>query len=447
MIKPSKKWFAYMAVMGLCAFSTGAVNSRAGDIYDDSNVSIFTAVDRYMTTNTEIYTFNIDAFIPNMGITLNSKEEIPVPASAFMDENAEGGRGRGNHTDDTTAEENNQSQNNTQTTSQPSSTADTQESDTPYVPPANCKYPEYADKAVVTAGSTVNIRAKANTNCSVLGWAGAGQIVTVKSKGQEWSKISLNGVEGYVKNEFLAYADDVATYVQNNTDTIAIINSGSLRLRAEAGTGSTCLAYLPAGGSYLVLSEESGWTKIQVTDSLSGYVSNDYVTITKGKPNNYTAILVQQEPAGGNSGNSGNENSTGSDTPADIPAGGSGITSCTGQDIANYAVQFVGNPYVYGGTSLTEGADCSGFVMRVYADFGISLTRTAYYQASDGIEVSISQLVPGDLIIFDYGSGTIQHVGIYIGNNKYVHAANSSLGIVISNLNTSSVYSCRRIIY
>lgn len=445
MIKPSKKWFAYLAVLGACVFTTGAVNSQADDIYDDSNVSILTAVDRYMATSTEANTVDMKAFELCFGSTL--KEEVaPTSISAYMDEDI--ATGLSQEDEEETTEETTEVT--TEDTQEEETTEAPQEEETPYVPLANCQYPEYADKAVVTASSTVNIRSQANTNCSVVGWAGAGQVVTVKSKGSEWSKISMNGTEGYIKNEFLAYADDAAAYVQNNSDTIAIINSGSLRLRTEASTNSVCLAYLPAAGSYLVLSEEGDWTKIQVSDSLTGYVHNDYITITKGKPNNYAAILVQQQPTGGDTSDDTSDTTTDNtnvDNPTDIPTGGSGITSCTGQDIANYAVQFVGNPYVYGGTSLTNGADCSGFVMRVYADHGISLTRTAYYQASDGIEVSISQLVPGDLIIFDYGTGTIQHVGIYIGNNQYVHAANSSLGIVISTLNTSSVYTCRRIIY
>lgn len=443
MIKPCKKWFACLAVLGLCAFTTGAVNSKADDIYDDSNVSMLTAVDRYMETSTEINTVDMKVFEGNFGATLKKEEVVPTSISAYMDGDIATGMTQDGEEEETTqtTEE--------QTTEEVTTEAPVEE-EVPYVPPANCQYPDYADKAVVKASSTVNIRAKATTSSSVVGYAGAGQVVTVKSKGSEWSKITMNGTTGYIKNEFLLYADDAAKYVQDNSETIAIINSGSLRLREDASTSSNCLAYLPAAGSYLVISEGDSWTKIKVSDSLEGYVHNDYITITKGKPNNYSAILVQQQPTGGNTNDSTEnttEDNTNVDNPTDIPTGGSGITSCTGQDIANYAVQFVGNPYVYGGTSLTNGADCSGFVMRVYADHGISLDRTAYYQASNGIEVSISQLVPGDLIIFDYGTGTIQHVGIYIGNNQYVHAANSSTGIVISTLNTSSVYTCRRIIY
>lgn len=364
MIKPCKKWVACLALMGMCITAAQISESAADDLYSDSNVSIYTAVDRYMSENADAGQVNIDVFANKLGL---SAEALVMPASI------ESGLAKG---DNSTAA------------------------------PQNA-----------VADMTSNQEALAPSTESV------NQNSTDISQSAETNTPAEEG------------------------ETIAITNTSSLRVRKEGSTSSDCLAYLPSGGSYLVLSQEDGWTKIKVNDSLEGYVSNDYITIKKGTPNNYSAILVQQSTGSGNQGSSQNNNSGNTGTSADIPAGGSGITSCTGQDIADYAVRYVGNPYVYGGTSLTEGADCSGFVMRVYSDFGIPLNRTAYYQSFDGIEVSMSQLVPGDLIIFDYGSGEIQHVGIYIGGNQYVHAANSKLGIVISTLNADSVYTCRRIIY
>ena len=99
-----------------------------------------------------------------------------------------------------------------------------------------------------------------------------------------------------------------------------------------------------------------------------------------------------------------------------------------------YAKQFVGNPYVYGGTSLTKGADCSGFVMRVYEKFGISTSRISRDQANDGTEIPISQIKPGDLVFYSSG-GDINHVAIYIGDGQIIHAANKQLGIRIGSMN------------
>ena len=109
--------------------------------------------------------------------------------------------------------------------------------------------------------------------------------------------------------------------------------------------------------------------------------------------------------------------------------------SSMGVAVAEYACQFVGNPYVYGGTSLTNGADCSGFVMRIYADFGYSIPRTADVQGTVGTEVSLSALAPGDLVFYDNGTGSIKHVAMYIGNGQVVHASSSTTGIIISNTN------------
>ena len=144
---------------------------------------------------------------------------------------------------------------------------------------------------------------------------------------------------------------------------------------------------------------------------------------------------------GGNAGSAGTGTSSGGGTPApSAPTGGSG----TGQEIANYACQFVGNPYVMGGTSLTGGADCSGFVYRVYADFGYSLPRTSYQQETAGVGVSYESAQPGDIICYT------GHVGIYIGNGQIVHASNSAPypagGIKISNATYRSIVAVRRII-
>ena len=118
-------------------------------------------------------------------------------------------------------------------------------------------------------------------------------------------------------------------------------------------------------------------------------------------------------------------------------------TSGTGQQIADYAVQFVGNPYVWGGTSLTNGADCSGFTLSVFANFGIGLSRTAESQSYGGTSVDFGSLQPGDLIFYN-STGSIDHVAIYIGGGQIVHAANSRKGIIISDAYYQSPVCARR---
>lgn len=111
----------------------------------------------------------------------------------------------------------------------------------------------------------------------------------------------------------------------------------------------------------------------------------------------------------------------------------------------NYAKQFVGNPYVWGGTSLTKGADCSGFTQSVYKNFGISIPRTSRTQATAGRKVSVSERQPGDLIFYAK-NGRINHVAIYMGNNRVVHASNERTGITTSAYNYRAIHSVRRVI-
>lgn len=147
------------------------------------------------------------------------------------------------------------------------------------------------------------------------------------------------------------------------------------------------------------------------------------------------------EESSDNGDNNDEGNSSGSESSDGGSSGGSSSGgSAKGQEIANFACQFVGNPYVPGGTSLTEGADCSGFTMAVYNNFGISLPRSSYAQAGYGREVSYSEAQPGDIIY--YGG----HVGIYIGNGLIVHASTQATGIKISNALYRSIITVRRIV-
>lgn len=113
-------------------------------------------------------------------------------------------------------------------------------------------------------------------------------------------------------------------------------------------------------------------------------------------------------------------------------------------DVASYAVQFVGNPYVYGGTSLTDGADCSGFVQSVYANFGVSLPRTAPAQSTVGYSVPVSEIQAGDIISYGY-NGTVSHSALYIGDNTIVHASTPALGIRTDSMYIMPIVSVRRV--
>ncbi|MBO5425970.1 MAG: C40 family peptidase [Lachnospiraceae bacterium] len=412
MIRPSKKWLAYFAIAGVCFSALGTYDIKADSIYSDENVSISSAVDRYIASNlaaeaTEEVTTEV----------ATTEEAVEVAELEQVDFSQALG---------------------TSLLSMPAPVVE----EAPET--VDCQYPEYANKAVITINNYVNIREEGNTNCNVLGSAAPGEIVEVVEKGAEWSLIKVYGIEGYIKNEFLAFGDEAAEFVENDYERIAVINSGSLRLREGESLDSKCLAYLSAGASYVVISEGTEWTKIQVNSNLSGYVKNDYITITNGTPNNFAAIIAQEETTT----EAPSTSAPTTEAPAtDVPAGSSGITGCTGQDVANFAVQFEGNPYVYGGTSLTNGADCSGFVQSVYANFGIYISRTAGSQSNEGIAVDEANIQPGDLVFYDHNTGSVEHVGIYIGNGQIIHASTSRTGIIIADMHYSNVFKIRRLIY
>ena len=169
---------------------------------------------------------------------------------------------------------------------------------------------------------------------------------------------------------------------------------------------------MPQGEELNVLEDLSGWVKVDL-DNTNGFISKDYVDISVQLPKAMTMTEVRY---------------------------GNGVSDVR-VDLISYATQFVGNPYVWGGTSLTNGADCSGFVQSVYNNFGVSLPRTSYEQQNAGREVSYSEAQPGDLIC--YGG----HVAIYMGNGKIVHASNSRDGIKISdNAAYRTILSVRRLV-
>lgn len=149
--------------------------------------------------------------------------------------------------------------------------------------------------------------------------------------------------------------------------------------------------------------------------------------------------IVVEDDTGDSSSNDSSESSSESSSSSSTPSSSPG-DSGKGQEIANYACQFVGNPYVAGGTSLTEGCDCSGFTGAVYAHFGISLPRSSYAQSVAGREVSVSEMQPGDILY--YGG----HVGIYIGNGTIVHASTSATGIKYSSAYYRTIITVRRFV-
>nr|WP_317426942.1 SH3 domain-containing C40 family peptidase [uncultured Blautia sp.] len=191
--------------------------------------------------------------------------------------------------------------------------------------------------------------------------------------------------------------------------------STCLNIREGAGMEYPVIARLPKDGYCEVKKEEGAWCYIE-SEEIEGYVYKAYLE-TGMNQETYLRRTGREEPVYAYKVETVEMNTAGK-----------------GQEIADFALQFVGNPYVWGGTSLTSGADCSGFVQSVYRNFGISLPRVAADQAQAGTRVSLEQLQTGDLIFYADG-GAIYHVVLYLGNGQVVHASSAATGIKISPVN------------
>lgn len=398
-------------------------NIKADEVYDDSSVGITSALDRYVESVTQ------EEELLNQTIAENPTTEV----TSGMEETVTG---------EIQSEEVTES-------STEVSTESTEEVTTEVVE-ETCKYPQFQDRCLTTAKDYVNIRTEADENSELVGTLSAGGIALVKEKGDEWTYIASGTCEGYIKNDYLVFGDEAGEYAEDHLTKLATITTETLKVRESAGEESACITMVPGGEEYAIISEEDGWTKIEVDEGTEGYVSNDYISVTfqvvravsveeaAAKKRAEEAAQAAAQSSGSSGGNSGGSSvsggSSGSSGSGSYEVPTDTVSSGTGTEVANYALQFVGNPYVWGGTSLTDGADCSGFVLSVYAHFGYSLPHSSASQANCGTEVSISDLQPGDLLFYSNG-GTIGHVAIYIGNGQVVHASSAKTGIKTSAYN------------
>ena len=331
---------------------------------------------------------------------------------------------------------------------------------------------KYANKAVadIYSTTTLNIRKKGSINAKIVGKMKKGNIATVLKKGSEWSKVRSGNVTGYVKNQYLVFGDEIENFAKQNVKKVVKVQTETLRVRKKASTNSKIVTLVSEDDKLKVKKQTDDWAKVKV-DGQTGYVSKDYakVTYSFGKAKSMKQIQAEQEAkkraeeaarnkpvsttSSSHTSNTGTTSgsttgSTQTTKKASVSVSSSG-SSATGSRIASYAQQFVGNPYRYGGNSLTNGIDCSGFTQQIMAKFGYSISRTSSSQSGDGRAVSTSNLRAGDLVFYGDG-GSIDHVALYIGGGQVVHASNSAPyprgGIKISNVNYRTPICARRII-
>lgn len=261
----------------------------------------------------------------------------------------------------------------------------------------------YTVLGVANVSNYLNVREEPNLDGNLLGKLPMNAGCEILETLDGWYKIKSGEVEGYVAAEFLLTGEQANERAKESIATVALIKADKLMVREEPNTECQILTKVAAGEEIEVSRVLDGWVEVNI-DNEVGYVCAEYVQVYDTLPKGVTMKELSY---------------------------GDGLSS-TAVDLIEYAKQFLGNPYVWGGTSLTNGADCSGFTMRIFEHFGYSLSRTSRTQAYDGRRIDLDSIKPGDLLFYNHGS-SIGHVAIYIGNGQIIHASTERTGIIIGN--------------
>ena len=319
---------------------------------------------------------------------------------------------------------------------------------------ANKKEEEgFKSLVIAQVNDYVNVRSIPSEEGEILGKLYDKSVGEFIEEDNGWYKITSGSVTGYVKAEYCVTGDDAVALAKKVGNRIATVTTTTLKVREEPSLDATVLGLVPIQDQLLVTEELDNWVKVNIEEG-DGYVSLDYVTLStefvKAESREEEEARLAKEEAERKAAleaarkaeekNRKAAKSESSATTSEAPVVYATGESALGQSVASYACQFVGNPYVYGGTSLTNGADCSGFVMSVYANFGVSLPHSSSGDRSVGTAVDgLANAQPGDIICY---SG---HVAIYIGNGQIVHASTAKTGIKISDVNYRTPLGVRRI--
>ena len=318
---------------------------------------------------------------------------------------------------------------------------------------------KYDKMVIADVENSLNVREKASTDSKVVGQMKRGTAGTIVKKGKQWTKIKSGKVVGYVSNDYVLTGKAMEQFAKQNVKKKdAVVTTDVLNVREKKSTKAKVLGKATKGDTFEVAEQAKNWTKIKYNKK-NGYLSNDYIDINyrfgtatpletsdsdvtisdnntdsvgSNEPDNSTIDTTEQNGQSSNtdisSGSTDQEiNDDNNNNFSDVDA------EELRREIVDYALQFVGNPYVYGGTSLTGGIDCSAFVQQIFRMYGYSLPRTSRSQSTIGSAISSSSAKAGDLVFYG-NSGGINHVAICIGNGQIIHASNPRDGVKISNM-------------
>ncbi|MFR1832978.1 MAG: SH3 domain-containing protein [Lachnospiraceae bacterium] len=278
---------------------------------------------------------------------------------------------------------------------------------------------QYNNLVISKVDTYLNVREEPSPDGKIIGKMtskAAGEILDDSTEG--WYKIKSGKITGYISSDpqYTATGQEAKDIATGTATLMAIVNTDMLNVRTEPSTDASIWTQISKEERYPVLNQLDGWVEIELdAGDEEGSVDKAYVST---RDNNVEVRYALNEAI--------------KFSPLEEAANASASLR---NQIVNYALQFVGNPYVWGGTSLTNGVDCSGFTMKVYEKFGVALPHYSGSQAQMGKAVSSSEMRPADLIFYTDSKGKVNHVAMYIGNGQVVHAASRRSGIKISTWN------------
>ena len=274
----------------------------------------------------------------------------------------------------------------------------------------------YTNIGIAQVDNNLNVRETADESGKLVGKLPKDAACEILESEGNWAHIRSGDVEGYVSMDYLLTGVEAKLKAREVFKTVAVVTTDALKIREEPNTECGVLTTVPEGEELEVVEVLDGWVKINLDDE-SYYVCADYVEVQEKLGTAFTMSQLLY---------------------------GQGVSDLR-VDLCEYAKQFIGNPYVWGGTSLTNGADCSGFTLSVFKKYGMNLPHYSVSQSQMGKKVSLSEAKAGDLVFYSNGV-RVNHVAIYLGNGQVVHASSPRTGIKISNVGYRTIHSIRNII-
>ena len=310
---------------------------------------------------------------------------------------------------------------------------------------------EYADFAFADVDDYVNVRNQPSTEGAIVGkiYDGAvAQILAEAGEEGDWYQIVSGNVEGYIKSEFFLRGEEAASVMDKYVTQYARVKADRLNVRKEASIDSERIGYVSQDEKIKVIEKEGEWVKVQYTEEKTGYVSAEYVVISEEFVYARTLEEEAEEEQKKKERESREQDNAIEIINVEFPTTVYASNEELRRAIVDYAMQYVGNRYKSGGSSLTSGTDCSGFTCFIYADFGYSISRTPSGQFSgSGRSIEYSTIQPGDIICYSSNGGkSCTHVGLYIGDGQIVHSANSRKGVVVQNADYDKIIGIKNVI-